>query len=482
MKSFTQKAIYSALAGSSLMLASGAGAVNVNNDGMGEVLLYPYYTVRNGATTLMTVVNTTTTAKAVKIRINEGKNSAEVLDFNLWLSAKDVWTAAIVATADGAGITTTDKSCTNPKVTGTVAFRNNAYATDNAALRTLDRTREGYIEVIEMATVAPLTKTEADVTHGSDGVPECTLVSNAAVISRLADYDDPTGGLFGSGTLVTAGQATGYNATAIEGFGYNQGVTASGTVFPNLNSGTNLTAVVVDSLGTGSSRITAANFGAGRGVDAVSAVIMHSSVMGEYGFDATFGTDWVITMPTKRFYVNGVVPRAPFQRIWNGTSSTGNGTACVDITIDSYDREEGSSTVDDDFSPTGETGIPQLCWEATVVSFGSGPATASGVVGSTNLSRFNAFQATGTSGGWAELTFGNANSNPAFTPRLGALPTSQTTIVSATGIGAPVVGAVTFTGLPAIGFSVISATFPGATNLNFNSSFNLNFRRSITAL
>jgi hypothetical protein len=480
MKSFTQKAIYSALAGSSLMLAAGAGAVNINNDGTGEVLLYPYYTVRNGATTLMTVVNTTTVAKAVKVRINEGKNSAEVLDFNLWLSPKDVWTAAIVATANGAGITTSDKSCTNPKVTGTVAFRANAYATDNAALRTLDRTREGYIEIIEMATVVPGSSTEKDVVHGADGVPECELVTNAAVVARATtDYNNPTGGLFGGGTLVTAGQATGYNATAIEGFGYTQGVTASGTVFPNLNNGSNLTAVVVDSLGTGSSRITAANFGVGRGVDAVSAVMMHSSVLGEYGFDSTFSTDWVVTMPTKRFYVNAPTPRAPFQRIWNGTQSAGNGTACVDIAIASYDREEGSSSVEDDFSPTGETGIPQLCWEATVVSFGAGPATASGVVGSTNLSRFNAFQAAGSAGGWAELTFGNALSSPAFTPELGALPTSQTTTVSAAGIGAPVVAAVTFGGLPAIGFAVISATFPSSATQNFNSSFNLNFRRSI---
>ena len=189
------------------MLAAGANAVNINNDGTGEVLLYPYYTVRAGTTTLLTVVNTTTTAKAVKVRINEGKNSAEVLDFNLWLSPKDVWTAAIVPTADGAGITTTDKSCTNPKVTGTVGFRNNAYATDNAALRTLDRTREGYIEMIEMATVVPGSKTEADVTHDA-GVPACTLVTNAAVASRLADYDDPTGGLFGSGTLVANSMST----------------------------------------------------------------------------------------------------------------------------------------------------------------------------------------------------------------------------------------------------------------------------------
>jgi hypothetical protein len=478
MKSFTQKAIYSAIAGSSLMLAAGANAVNINTDGLGEVLLYPYYTVRGGAATLMTVVNTTSTAKAVKVRINEGKNSAEVLDFNLWLSANDVWTAAIVASGDGAGITTTDKSCTNPKITQTVAFRNAAYLTDNAALRTIDRTREGYIEIIEMAAVRPGSKTEADVTHDA-GVPACTLVDAASVLTRLADYDNPTGGLFGGGTLVGSGQATGYNATAIEGFGYTAGVSSPRTVFPNLNSGTNTTAVVVDSLVAGTSRITAANFSIS--IDAVSAVMMHSSVLGEYGFDSTFSTDWVVTMPTKRFYVNSPTPRAPFQRIWNGATATGNGTACVDIGIASYDREEGTGRIADDFSPATEAGVPQLCWEATVVGFGPAAATApSGVTGSVNVAHYDAFQAAGKSGGWAELTFGNnPGSSPPYSPLLAALPSSQQTLVSSTGIGAPVVGAVTFGGLPAIGFAIISATFPSAATQNFNSSFNLNFRRSI---
>ena len=65
---------------------------------------------------LLSVVNSTASAKAVKVRFLEGKNSREVLDFNLYLSAKDVWTAAIIPTTDGAGIFTDDKSCTNPRV------------------------------------------------------------------------------------------------------------------------------------------------------------------------------------------------------------------------------------------------------------------------------------------------------------------------------------------------------------------------------
>ena len=43
----------------------------------------------------MSVVNTTASMKAVKVRFREGKNSAEVLDFNVFLSPFDVWTASI---------------------------------------------------------------------------------------------------------------------------------------------------------------------------------------------------------------------------------------------------------------------------------------------------------------------------------------------------------------------------------------------------
>ena len=51
--------------------------------------------------TLLSVVNSTASAKAVKVRFLEGRNSREVLDFNLYLSAKDVWGAALVPNAAG---------------------------------------------------------------------------------------------------------------------------------------------------------------------------------------------------------------------------------------------------------------------------------------------------------------------------------------------------------------------------------------------
>src|SRR6478735_7395238 len=98
-----------------------AQAVNVSADGRGQVLLYPYYTTRadssgNAYGTLMSVVNATATAKAVRVRFLEGKNSREVLDFNLFLSPYDVWTAAALPDTSngGAKLGTLDSSCTLP--------------------------------------------------------------------------------------------------------------------------------------------------------------------------------------------------------------------------------------------------------------------------------------------------------------------------------------------------------------------------------
>ena len=77
MKSFKQKAVFAAVASATALLAANASAVNVNPDGLGEVLLYPYYTVRNNNNTLISVVNTTTQAKVVKVRFVEETPSSE---------------------------------------------------------------------------------------------------------------------------------------------------------------------------------------------------------------------------------------------------------------------------------------------------------------------------------------------------------------------------------------------------------------------
>ena len=95
MRTFNKKSLFAALAGiGALGTAGTSNAVYLNPDGLGQVLIYPYYTVRSTSAgaynSLLSVVNTTSSAKAVKVRFVEGLASAEVIDFNLFLSPKDV--------------------------------------------------------------------------------------------------------------------------------------------------------------------------------------------------------------------------------------------------------------------------------------------------------------------------------------------------------------------------------------------------------
>ena len=149
MNTFNKKSLCVALAAAGMLGAAGvAQAVNVSADGLGNVLIYPYYTVRNDSNgnaynTLMSVVNTTASMKAVKVRFREGKNSAEVLDFNVFLSPFDVWTASITpgpvvnppGGQGGGQITTSDKSCTIPSFyTGGQPFSSSSRSAHTSAL------------------------------------------------------------------------------------------------------------------------------------------------------------------------------------------------------------------------------------------------------------------------------------------------------------------------------------------------------------
>src|SRR4051812_11206417 len=113
-----KKVLAITLASAFALLTAQVQAVQLSSDGRGEVLLYPYYTTRsdsagNAYATLISVINTKPEAKAVRVRFMEGKNSREVLGFNLFLSPFDVWTAAVLpdTTTGGAKAGTFDLSC-----------------------------------------------------------------------------------------------------------------------------------------------------------------------------------------------------------------------------------------------------------------------------------------------------------------------------------------------------------------------------------
>ena len=452
MDMFKKKSLYAALAGiGALGLTDASQAVNLNPDGLGQVLIYPYYTTRadkagNVFNSLLSVVNTTNTVKAVKVRFLEGKNSREVLDFNLYLSPKDVWTAAVGPMGGGAGIVTTDKSCTIPAIPATgQAFVNFAYtgSSDDGGGTGLDRTTEGYVEIIEMASYASTSKTAANVTHVRGVPPGCASQTDTLGAQEALA---PGGGLMGGMSLINVNAGSDYteDAVALDNFRSIPLYTAASVPGPDLSNVFPPVSIVVANNSVYQSTW-------GPGADAVSAVLMHDQIMNEFVLDAATksGTDWVVTMPTKRFYVfpdtTATTPPKLFQRNFTPTG------ACDDVSLNIYDREENTTSTPVGFSPPPPVQTNALGWDANVVTFNN-----SSVLGSANQANIN----TTFPNGWLNLGF-LPNS---VTPPIHTLVNAATTIAPL-GAGPGAAGTSTYVGLPVVGFAVQSFT-NGSINVN----------------
>jgi hypothetical protein len=474
MNIFKKKSLCAALAGiGALGVAGAAQAVNLNPDGLGQVLIYPYYTTRtdgagNAYNSLLSVVNTTASVKAVKVRFLEGKNSREVLDFNLYLSPKDVWTTAVGTMGSGAGIVTTDKSCTLPPippVTGK-AFVNFAFtgSADDGGGSGLDRTTEGYVEIIEMASYADDSDTAANVTHVGGVPPGCGDQTDAL---GLAEALPPTGGLMGGISLINVNSGADYteDAVALDNFSTLSLYTSAGVTTPDLSAAFPPASIVI-----ANNQVYQSTWGLGS-ADPVSALLMHDHIMNEFVLDSitNSGTDWVVTMPTKRFYVSKGTGQPPtlFQRNFNKTDG-----ACDDVNLAIFDREENTTSTPIDFSPPPPTLSNSICWEANVITFNN-----SNVLGSANVANVN----TTFENGWLDMGFFPTTGDPS----VHTLFNGNTTIAP---LGAAPGGttAVTYVGLPVVGFALQSfangaVTVGGVTTLsNYGGNFVQKGTRSIT--
>lgn len=220
-----------AVAGVMAGMAGGASAALTQNAesvpvgaAKGNILLVPYYTVQNGNSTLINIVNTdTVNGKAVKVRFRGGKDSDDIFDFQLFMSPGDVWTANISQNANGlAYLTTTDKTCSLP-----AASVLNATPFITARLPTGDvgGTLEGYVEIFNMANIpsaiagiGPWTKTysamsateKAATLYGtikhSAGVAACdTTILTGIEAKGAAAVAAVAGSLDGKGWYAAAG-------------------------------------------------------------------------------------------------------------------------------------------------------------------------------------------------------------------------------------------------------------------------------------
>ena len=471
MNTFKRKALASAVLGT-LGVAGSAHAIYQDPNNLGQALVYPYYTVNsdpagNPFNTFISVVNTTGDVKVVKVRFREGKASQEVLDFNLYLSPNDVWTAAIIPSSSDTGsaahLVTADVSCTNPVIPpGGIDFRNYLYAADQVAHPALDRTREGYAEMFEMAILDPGSAPWSAAIHsqGTGGVPQCgaELVGNPAGGGDVAaNVDPPTGGLSGTGTIinVASGRDTMYNANAFGAWTVGNLYTEIGNDLPNFSSTNPAESIVVD---PGKARVyfsswagtTQSGLTVSGGAQAAASTMMHDNVINEYILDAATAsdTDWVLTFPVKRLFVQGTAAITPFTH----PITTSGSCEVIDVTY--FNREEAGATPSGvDFSPT-QAGNPSnsLCWESTVLSVRNGqsnaPAAGSNptslVLGSVNVTTVmvsSTFQ-----NGWMRVHFSDTNASATGMASAGS--------VTVTNGVAGATAAQTYRGLPVLGFMI----------------------------
>jgi hypothetical protein len=417
-------------------------------------LIFPYYTVNPSASgeknqTLLSVVNTTGNAKAVKVRFLEGLNTREVLDFNLYMSAYDVWTAAIYDDAGYPTLVTRDTTCTVPYIYG---FNNAGanpggkqrfltYALGDGGGTDVSRTAEGHFEMIEMGTVTDTAVNGSAwaATH-VNGVPnKCSQLVAAWtdapgvlndgywITDPFVDMTAPSGGMFGGAAIVNPGEGAmySYDPTALNNFATRVDAADDlhqepGRVLPSLNSGDVYTGTVF--LDTGAV-LDSDTFT--RGVDAVSFVFMHDQIMNEYTTENVVlaATEWVVTFPTKHFYVYqgssgsfDAIP--PFTSTWYYDDVDDLlYLPCEVVILDGlWDREERTIEPED-----GQTAPPvvspappptydslphfELCYETNVIRFGredeaGGPTE---ILGSENSHNIDHITDLGFQYGWARL-------------------------------------------------------------------------------
>ncbi len=277
-------------------LSFGSGLV-LNPEGKGDVLIFPYYDVRNIGTkaqqTLFAIINQTPSSDcafstkngvAAKIRFREFDKSEEVFDADIWLSCNDVWVGALTRNT-ATGLTTltspdlvisapTGPGCpTTGSPTFTVSallssgvdfFTDKVTNTPPAGLTKADLTNMGYIEVIGE---------ERTFSKVAGGKVTRITTENPDALNTLTGY-----------AFVVDGASIGYNATAIANFRTDGFCLffGAGSTDPQLTA-------AQDGLAQLEFQLSKANISHGYSIE--------SSIAGKFSM--------VVTFPTKHFHFEG---------------------------------------------------------------------------------------------------------------------------------------------------------------------------------
>lgn len=406
----------------------------VSESGMGHMLVVPYYTAQDGNMTVMHVVNTDTNGKAMKVRFRGAANSDDVLDFQVFMSPGDVWTAAVVKGADGvANLVTADGTCTLPAIAKNTPV---SFVTDRLPPTgdKANHTREGYVEIFNMADIPASTKPLYTTIKHKSGVAACDgAVLNTTLTESNADLGlvAPTDGLTGSWYIMNVAQTTTFAgaAHAIQSLAATNNIVFS----PQSNGGADKTKTA-DPLFIGTAPVLEIqNYdlpdlstpyapgvaSANAQASELTAILARKSVINQYAQDASVSakTDWVFSMPTRRYNVaadytkatnvagykvfntgvnNGATPAVAWFTPGN-TTVNADGLICVTAAGQTfYDREESFKTDGAVFSP-GQVSKLNLCGEVHVTNFASGSVLGASVATSSVAGAYT--------NGWGQVNF-----------------------------------------------------------------------------
>ncbi len=431
-----------------------ATALQLSTDGVGHFLYVPYYSAQSNNNTMINLVNTdTTNGKAVKVRFRGASNSDDVFDFQVFLSPGDVWTASVSKNAAGlASLHTTDNSCTKPNK-ATLNSTPFVTARLDTARRTGDalanETREGYVEIFNMADIPPGTPLFTAIKH-VNSVPPCTGAAWTALDTDPADLtaaladglNFPTTGLMADWIILNVVNAGAWSQRAVaisandatrtpakgnlvyfpQTAGAFNGLISNYTADPVLNAHPSMAAMYdtpdmsIPYLSNGSTLPV-------NQVSALSGAIATNNIYNEFLTDSATNstTDWVLSMPTRRYSVamdykaSGgsarVYSTLPTQYFNSTNTAVIDGQVCVlGITPQQWDREENTPQNPSQviISPNVPGSPSATCGEANVMSVNNGnTASVSGLIidpsGTLQATVARSDQENGYAAGWISL-------------------------------------------------------------------------------
>jgi len=261
---------------------------------------------------------------------------------------------------------------------------------------------------------------KAALKHTSAGVPKkCSTVQTAMLKNPPATADlnkvtTPTGGLYGLSYALNVNDAAafGIDPTTIDDFAAASLHAAPGSDSPSLNEGKLQSWNQTPAGGF-------AKYAYVNPVDAVSGMMMTASIQNDVMVNAAVGgqSDWVVTFPTKRFYVDPTELATatlnggyrPFNEAYIGkavSTAIPASLACEDVSLQMWDREEQTTTIDfPGFSPAPPGAkAAEICLEMNVLQMG----LESSLNAELPVSGF----AFAFDEGWAKMTFASTKGLP----------------------------------------------------------------------